>query len=37
VEILELIKERELELIQDVFHRVNPPVHEVEGYLEGYC
>ncbi len=34
-EILELINIRELELLQDVYHRVNPPVGEVEGYLEG--
>lgn len=34
-EIMALVAIRELDLLQDVFHRVNPPVAEVEGFLEG--
>lgn len=30
-----MIASREMDLIQDVYHRVNPPIGEAEGYLEG--
>lgn len=30
-----LLASREMDLIQDVYHRVNPPIAEAEGYLEG--
>jgi len=29
-----MLASRESDLIQDVYHRVNPPVYEAEGYLE---
>lgn len=34
-EIEAMLASRESDLIQDVYHRVNPPVYEAEGYLEG--